>query len=390
MRQVVILGCGFAGYHAARQIEEAIAGRRRVQLTVVAHRPEFVFSPLLAAVATGELEAEKVTTPLSDLFGPRVDFVQGQVESIDAEAKVLRLADGEIPYDYLLVATGSRRRADVFEGAADLIGPDAYEDTLLLRQRLLTLRAQTPPMRLAIVGGSATGAEWAAALATAMADDELIAGTEELSIELFEAGDRILPDHSESMSDLATRYVESLGVKVHVRAEVSRATNDEVELASGEVRKMDHVFHCAGRGGRQLWPDGVPLDELGFVEAHEDLSVPGLRGVYVAGDAASRGEGIPTTSNPQIAVQQGTWAAKNLLADMIGRATKPFRYDDRGDFITLGRRNAALELRGVILEGPPAWVAYRLSYAALIPRPLQRTNLLMDWITRQLGDVPRA
>ena len=386
MRQVVILGCGFAGYHAARHIEEAIAGRRKVQLTVVAHRPEFVFSPLLASVATGSLDAEQVTTPLADLFGPRVGFLQSPVRAIDSEAKVLRLEDGELPYDYLIVATGSRRRADVFEGAGDLPGPDAYEEALLLRQRLLTLRAQTPPVKLAIVGGSATGAEWAAELATALAEVELYAGTEDLSIELFEAGHRILPDHSESMSDLAVDYLESLGVQVHVGAEVRRATHDEVELSTGEVRQVDQVFHCAGRGGQDLWPETAARDEYGFVKVEGDLSVQEMRGVYVAGDAASRIAGIPTTSNPQIAVQQGAWAARNLLADMVGRATKSFRYEDRGDFISLGRRNAALELRGVILEGRPAWLAYRLAYAALMPRPLQRTNLLLEWVSRQFGE----
>ncbi len=375
MRHIVILGCGFAGYHGARQIEESIAGRRRVKLTVVSRRQDFVFAPLLSSVASGGLDPKEVTTPIEGLFSPDTEVIINDVQRVDLREKTLHFKESQLSFDYLLIAWGSRRRTDVFDGAAQLPGPDDFDDALALRPRLLTLRAQTPPVRLAVIGGSATGAEWAAELAT----------TPDLTIDLYEADSRLLRDHSPAMSEVATRYLESLGVRVHTDTLVAGASDSEILLADGTAIPVDQAFHCGGRGGLPLLGEDPHLDPQGRISTGNDLRYPDHPGIFVAGDAASAMAGLPDTSNPQLAMQQGAWAARNLLASMTGRTLKPFVYEDRGDFLTLGRRNAALELRGIILEGRPAWLAYKLYYTALMPRPFQRNNTLVEWITKQVG-----
>lgn len=388
MRKIVVLGCGVAGYHAARLLEEELAGRRRVQLTVLSTRAHFVFSPLLSNVASGELAPDHVTTPIDDAFGPHTKVIIDEVQEIDLQAKRLCCEHRQISYDYLLIATGTVRNTDAFQGAQDLLSPSRLSDATAIERELSELSLPSEgPLRFAIIGGSSTGVEWAAELATAMALERgLSCNDGTLEVDLYEAGPRLLPDHSEQLAEAALRGLEEIGVQVHLNQKITAASPTGVTLNDGEHRQVDGVFNCAGRVGIELWRAQDPemeTDEKGRLKVGPDLRVNKLHGVYAAGDAAAPLAEQPRASNPQVALQQGQLAARNLLADMSGRAKRPFAFEDRGDFVTLGRTNALLELRGLILEGRAAWLAYRLYYSALMPRPIQKARLLMDWIARR-------
>ncbi len=395
MRHIVVLGCGFAGYHAAQKLEKSLAGRRRVQLTVVSRRAHFTFSPLLPAVATGQLDPDQVTTPVSDAFGARTQVVIDDIEAIDLEARHLVGSGEPIPFDYLLIATGGRRRTDVFDGAAQLRGPDNLGDAVTIGDELKeAFSSHNPPRRFAVIGASSTGVEWAAELAAALADDVARQGGAQPTVDLYEAGDRILPDHSHRISLRAAQHLEYLGVATHLKSPVIEARATSLTPADGSPRDFDAVYHCAGRRGLTTWIDSpLPTDDLGRIRITDRLEVEEATGIFAAGDAAAPLPDSPSTSNPQVAVQQGRWAARNLLAHMTGRTKKPFQYDDRGDFVTLGRGQALLDLRGIVLEGKAAWLAYRLYYTSLMPRPIQKARLLVDSIASRLSSEstpPRA
>lgn len=387
MRNIVVLGCGFAGYHAARRLEMEFTGRRRVQLTVVTRRAHFVFTPLLSHVASGELDPEHVITPVDEAFDARTRVVIDHIESVDLANRQLIGTHQPIPFDYLLVATGAVRDPTPFDGADNLVGPDTLNDAVAIHQQL---RRHCAPdgesLRYAIIGGSSTGVAWAAELATALRlDPDLSGHGDDVDIDLYEARPRLLPDHSHQMSHLVTDYLKRLGVSCQPGQNIQSAAPAEVCL-DDDQHTVTLAFHCAGRVGASLWSKtDISLDAKQRIEVDDDLSVPDLAGVYVAGDAAAPLAELPDRSNPQIALQQGRWAARNLLADMSGRAKKRFVYEDRGDFVTLGRNHAALELRGLVLEGQAAWLAYRLYYTALMPRPIQKARLLMDWIAGRIG-----
>lgn len=392
MRDIVVLGCGFAGFHAAKKLEEGLAGRRRVRLTIISASPHFLFTPLLPSVGTGELELAHLLTPLEDSFGPRTRLVIETVKSLDLTHRLIKTEKEVFPFDYLLIATGGIRNEHAFQGADSLRGPDSLDDAIAISHFLdKLLEREERPFRFALVGASSTGVQWAAELASRLQEENLSAGEEGFQIDLYEAGPRILPDHTEEFSTLATQYLEELGVRIHINHPVKSATPEELTLSStdGEAGESslsyDQVFHCAGRVGVPLGlhREGR-LDKEGRIIVNRELRMPRVPGVYVAGDAASSLEGLPFSTNPQIALQEGERAALNLLADMTGRKKRPFRYEDRGVFLTLGKRNSLLELRGVVLEGRPAWLAYRLYYTALMPRAFQKARLLMDWIARRL------
>lgn len=386
MRKIVVLGCGVAGYHAARLLEEELAGRRRVQLTVLSARAHFVFSPLLSSVATGELEPDHVITPVDDAFGPQTEVIIDEVQRIDLEKKILFCEHRQIPFNYLLIATGTTRNTQAFEGADQLLSPSRLSDATAIQRQLEALETPSDrPLRFSVIGGSSSGVEWAAELATAMAIERGLSCQEgTLEIDLFEAGPRLLPDHSEQLAQVAQRTLEELGVRVHLNYVVRAADFESVTLEDGERREMDGVFNCAGRVGIALWGEqGFAIDEKGRILVDQELRVDQLHGVYAAGDAVAPLPDEPRASNPQVALQQGQLAARNLLADMSGRAKRPFSFEDRGDFVTLGRNNAILELRGLILEGRAAWLANRLYYTALMPRAFQKARLLIDWVARR-------
>ena len=388
MRRIVIAGCGFAGYHAARRLEKSLAGRRRVELTVVTRRAHFIFSRLLPKVATGELSPDHLSTPVDEALAPRTRVIVGAIEGIDLEKRQLLMARQPIPFDYLLIATGSRRSPQVFEGAEHLVGPDSLSDAVSIREDLQrVVSTDDRPLRFAIVGGSSSGVEWASELASALSEDHrLSARSDDICIDLFEAGPRLLPDHSTQLSDRAREVLEYLGVQIHTDTTVRAATNDELMIDGDAPRKYTRIFHCAGRSGLPLWSEGgLDTDDQDRLIVDPTLVTPSSPGIFVAGDTTAALPAVPHRSDPQLALQQGQRAARNLLAAMSGRTQKPFEFEARGDFLIFGRHHAALELRGILLEGRAAWLANRLYYTALMPRTLKKARLLVDWIARRIG-----
>ncbi|RAL20943.1 hypothetical protein DL240_14820 [Lujinxingia litoralis] len=383
MRKIVVLGSGFAGYHAARCLEDALLSRKRVQLTLVSDQSSFVFSPLLYNVASDELDPGHITTPLDEAFDASTEVLIARVEELDLKGRRLITDRGEVPFDYLILAPGTSRDDEAFEGADQAQTPDSVRRAVDIRDRLAGLFefGDQDPWTFAIVGASTDGVEWCAELASALADVRAKHPDTPppSAITLIEARDRVLADHSEAMSEIATRYLTHLGVDVRTGRRVLQLEHGELLLDDGERIEATHIYHLAGRRGHPwVTRSGLPLDELGRVEVEDNLKVRGYHRIYAVGDVAQMQVSSPR--NAQVAMQAGRHAAQNLLADLVGRATLPFRYEDRGDFVTLGRANAALDLLGRAFEGRAAWLAYRLYFTALMPRPFQKALLLMDWI----------
>ncbi|TXD34349.1 hypothetical protein FRC96_14215 [Lujinxingia vulgaris] len=383
MRKIVVLGSGFAGYHAARTLEDALLSRSRVKLTLISDQSSFVFSPLLYNVASDELDPGHITTPLDEAFDASTEVLVARVERIDLKRRVLQTDRGEVDFDYLILAPGTARDEQAFEGAERALTPDSVRRAVEIRDRLAGLFefGDRSPWRFAVVGASTDGVEWCAELASAIED--VRARNPELArpveVSLIEARDRVLADHSEEMSAIATRYLKHLGVRLHTGRRVLALSEEGLTLDDGSTINAAHVFHLAGRRGH-AWvaESGLPVNQLGRLKVEPTLQVEGHRRVYAVGDAAD----LPGTSprNAQVAMQAGRQAAQNLLADLVGRARRPFVYEDRGDFVTLGRANAALDLLGRAFEGRAAWLAYRLYFTALMPQAFQKALLLMDWI----------
>lgn len=386
MRDIAILGSGLAGFHAARRLEQKLSGRRRVRLTVVTRRPRFVFTPLLAAVATGELEPDHITALLREALDERTRIVVRDVQAIDVGEGRLETTGEPVSFDYLLVATGSIRDPEAFDGADTLAGPDNIDDATTIRDRIAELCEDGSRLRFGVVGATAAGIEFAGQLATHLTVeyDQSVLG-DDIEISVYEARDRILPDHSRQLAEEVGDGLRQLGVDIQTGRRVTEATPTSVRLADGTSISTSLTVHCASRRGVPLVRDTeLPTDAADRISVQHDLGVRTRPTVFAAGDAAAPPDLPAVRYDPHLARQQGQCAARNLVATMSGRTRQPFEFEDRGHFITLGPDHTVLELAGVQLKGRAAWLAYRLYYTALMPRPIRKVRLLRDWIAGRL------
>jgi len=370
--RVVIVGAGFGGLWAARTLADAEA-----EVLLVDRHNYHTFLPLLYQVAAAELEPEGIATParhiLRSLSG--VSFHMAEVEGIDFQRRTVTADGAPLPYDYLIVATGSASHFFGVAGAAEYAFElKTLEQGIALRNRIIASfeKATREPeatvrrklLTFAIVGGGATGVEFAGALA------ELIHGPlkkdfpdldfRDVRILLLEGGESLLPGMPGTLGAYALDRLGRLGVEVHLAAAVERVTADSVVLRGNVVLPAMTVVWTAGvRGdpGARQW--GLPTAADGRVRVLPTLQVPGHGEAFVIGDLALvEAEGHPLPMIAPAAVQEGSAAAANILRLMEGKTPSPFAYRDRGAMVTIGRNAAVVRLGQRSFTGFFAWVLW--------------------------------
>ncbi len=387
--RVVILGCGFAGLWAAQGLRRAPA-----DVTVIDAHNYHLFTPLLYQVATAGLSAPDVAAPIRHILaGQRnTTVLLGNVAGIDTAARTVRLEDGgDVPYDQLVVATGATHSYFGHDGwAAHAPGLKTLEDALEIRSRILLAferaERETDAARRAawltfvVVGGGATGVELAGTLAEiarqTLAGEFRHFDPRNARVVLVEGTDRVLPPYPPDLSEKARLQLERLGVTVWIGKRVTGVDGEGVTM--GDERLLAKtVLWAAGVSssplGRAL---GAPLDRAGRVEVAPDLSVPGHPEIFVAGDLASV-KGVPGIA--PAAKQMGAHAARNVLARLAGRPTRPFRYRDYGQLATIGRKAAVAEIGRVHLWGFPAWFVWLWAHIYFLINFRNRLVVMIDW-----------
>jgi NADH dehydrogenase len=389
---VVVIGGGFAGLSAAR-----VLGGRDVRVTLLDRRNHHVFQPLLYQVATAGLSAPEVAAPLRRILRryANITVLLAEVTRIDPASRRVVLEDGEITYDYLILATGATHSYfghDEWERYAP--GLKTLEDALIIRRRMLLAfekaERETDPARraawltFAVIGGGPTGVELAGTLVEiaryTLRHEFRRVDPAEARVVLLEGLDRVLPPYPPDLSAKAQRQLEALGVEVRTRSMVTGVDAAGVTLGSERLRACT-VLWAAGVAasplGRSL---GAPVDRAGRVRVQPDLSVPGAPGVFVAGDlAALEQDGRPVPGVAPAANQMGTHAARNVLRLAAGERTQPFRYVDKGSLATIGRRAAVAVIGRVKLSGLPAWLAWLGIHIFFLIGFRNRVVVMMEW-----------
>jgi len=370
--QVVIVGAGFGGLWAARSV-----ARSSVNVLVVDRNNYHTFLPLLYQVAAGELEPGDIAYPVRTILRnmPNAHFVMAEVKGMDLARRVVHTDGPTIPYDFLVLATGT---VDYFFGVP---GAREYafslkrlDEGIALRNHILACveRADHEPdgkrrqrlLTFAIVGGGPTGVEFAGALA------ELIQGPlvkdyptldfSEVRIALVEAKVRLLASLPEPLGTYALARLRRMGVDVRLQSIVSRITREALHLKDGTIIPTETTVWAAGvRGDPHVEASGLPTTSRGRVAVLPTLLVPGHSEVYVVGDLAYVEEGgSPLPMVAPVAIQQGVAAARNIERQLAGQAPLPFQYRDRGTMVTIGRNAAAAYLWGRAFTGVAAWLLW--------------------------------
>jgi NADH:ubiquinone reductase (H+-translocating) len=420
--RVVVVGAGFGGLNAAKALARAPA-----QITVIDRKNHHTFQPLLYQVATAGLSPGEIAAPIrSILSSPKnVEVLMDEVTGFDLERRMVETPDGEICYDYLIVAAGARHSYFGHEDWEPLApGLKTIEDALEIRRRVLlafelaerqvAAGAAPTPLNFVVVGAGPTGVELAGTLAEisnhALAHEYRAIDPKMAHILLLEAGPRVLPAYAEDLSRSAQEQLQHLGVEVRTSTSVTQVEPGAIHV--GETKLAATVILWAA--GVAASPLGKKLaagvDRAGRVLVEPDLSLPGHPEVFVIGDLAAlkdeTGKVLPGVA--PVAMQQGDFVAKlirreieaSLNASEPGApflaycARKPalsepkggrfpgrpqFHYWDKGSLATIGRAAAVAQFGKIHISGFIAWLAWLFVHILFLIGFQNRLLVFIQW-----------
>jgi len=390
--QVVIVGGGFAGLTAARELRKA-----PVALTLVDRHNHHVFQPLLYQVATAGLSSPDIAAPLRQILRRQrnTTVLLAEASGVDLRGRRLLLRDGELAYDYLILAAGATHSYFGHdEWSAYARGLKTLQDAVDIRRRVLLAfeEAERDPdpllqeewLTFVVVGAGPNGVEMAGTLAE-IARHTLRGEFRHIDpararIVLVEAADRVLPPYTPDLSDKARQQLEDLGVRVLTGTTVTGVDARGVQLGRERIAARTIVWAAgvaASPLGRSL---GLPVDRAGRVKVEPDLSVPGHPEVFVTGDLALVvQDGRPVPGVAPAANQMGRHAARNVLRALEGQPHAPFHYVDKGSLATIGRRAGVAHIGRLKLWGAPAWLAWLGIHIFFLIGFRNRIVVMFDW-----------
>jgi len=391
---VVILGGGFGGLAAARQLDDP-----SLRITLIDRRNHHLFQPLLYQVATAGLSAPSIAAPLRQVLRKQdnVTVLLDEALDIDLAKRQVKLAHGTLDYDFLIVATGATHAYFGHDDwARHAPGLKTLDDAFTIRRRVLLAfehaeREADPDKRQAwlnfvVVGGGATGVELAGTLAEiarhTLSGEFRRSDPRRANVILVEAGPRLLPAFATDLSAKAQRQLEKLGVQVRTGTTVTAIDNNGVTLGDQPLAART-VLWAAGVAASPLGATlHVPLDRAGRVQVEPDLSLPGHPEVFVVGDLASvsQPDGKLVPGVAPAAKQMGRYAALRILAHLRkDTAMPPFRYRDDGSLATIGRMAAVAQFGQMKLSGLVAWWAWLVAHVYFLIGFRNRLVVLLDW-----------
>ncbi|MEO5754765.1 MAG: NAD(P)/FAD-dependent oxidoreductase [Chthoniobacterales bacterium] len=391
--RVVIIGAGFGGLEAAKHL-----GNKPVRVTVIDRTNYHLFQPLLYQVATAALSPADIAAPVRGILGKyeNIEVLLAEVRSVEVETRLVLTTEREIPYDYLIVATGSRHSYfghDEWEKLAP--GLKSLEDAVEIRRRILMafefaektedLAARAAAMNFVIIGGGPTGVEMAGAIAEiareTLAKDFRHIDPSTARVILVEGSGRVLSGFPEDLSASALEQLQELGVEVITGTHAENLTDDGLEVAGKFIPCRVKVWaagNTASFVGKTL---GVPVDKSGRVIVLDNLTIPDHPEVQVIGDLANftAKDGKPLPGVSPVAIQQGRHAAHNILHMIEGAKPQRFYYWDKGSMATIGRNRAVADLNLVHFSGFPAWLAWLFIHVLYLVGFRNRIAVLLQW-----------
>ena len=396
--RIVVLGGGFGGVAAARQLEHLCGGQHGVEITLVSRDNFFVLTPLLFEACSGTLELRHCAQPIRPALR-HSRFVEATVESVDVERRVVYAvaAEGsayELPYDHLVVALGATTNMALIPGSANAFTFKTMADALVLRNHMIERfeRADAtsdPELRrryltVVIIGGGLVGVELLGEL-TAFADDVLRyyprLRRDEVRFHLFEAGKRILPEIDPKLGEKATRVLQRRDADIRASTPVRSIEPGRVNLADETIEASTVVLAAGIVPNAVASHIAVAHDERGRIAVDATMRSHSDPHVWALGDCAAipGPDGRPFPALAQHATREAKQVAENVAAVVAGREPAAFTYRSLGTMAALGHTRAVAMVMGVRLTGFLAWWVRRTYYLMQMPRWDRRLRMVLDW-----------
>ena len=411
--QVVIAGAGFGGLQATK-----VLAKVEVDVSLVDAFNHHCFQPLLYQVATAALSPADVAWPIRAILRKQKNarVIMARVTGVDVQARLVRTSEIELPYDYLVLATGSthsyfghdewapfapglkhiadateiRRRFLLAFERAEVVEDDAE------RERLLTF---------VIIGGGATGVEMAGAIAEVaqrtLRHDFRHIDPRRSRIILIEAGPRLLPTFPKALSDYTTRSLRTMGVEVELNRKVIGCDAQGVSFDGGRIEAATVIWAAGVVASPAAKWIGAETDRAGRIKVNADLTVPGHPEIFAVGDTATitDRDGHPVPGIAAAAKQMGQYVGKVIAARVRGRpAPRPFVYHHLGELATIGRKSAIVKLGVFQLTGFLGWLFWSAVHIYFLIGMRNRFVVALNWLwnyvtfqrgARLIGTAPR-
>lgn len=397
--RIVIVGGGFGGLACARALGNAPA-----LVTVVDRRNHNLFQPLLYQVATAALSPADIAEPIRKTLGrfANMQMFMAEVTGVDAEKRIVATNRGSLPYDYLVIATGSEYNYfgnDAWRQFAP--GLKTIREARQIRQRLLSAfeRAEWSAddaerrafLTSVIIGGGPTGVEMAGAISELgrfmVARDFRHIPPADVRVILVEAGSRILAGFPESLSAYAQQYLDDIGVEVRLGSRVSSVLSDSVTIGEETIPAGTIIWGAGIRPSVAAAWLGLENVARGKIPVGPGLAVSGHPDIYCIGDTAEciGPDGKPLPALAQVAKQQGIYLGNALRRRMAGKqAGEPFRFHNRGNTAVIGRHAAIFDFGTWQMKGRLAWLLWAIVHVYLLVSFEKRLLVSLQWIWRYL------
>ena len=396
--RIVVLGGGVGGLAAARQLDREFARRSDVEVTLVSRDNFFLLSPLLFEACSGVLELRHCAQPIRPCLR-HARFIEATVEYVDVERRVVRVvasegAVHELPYDHVVIALGAATNVNLIPGSEHARTFKTVADAILLRnhviERLERADVETDAQRrrqlltVVVIGGGLVGVELLGEL-TAFFHDELqyypSIRRDELRFQLFEAGDRLMPESMPFVAKYAAEVLRRRGAELKISTPVQAIGPGIVRWKDGTIEADTIVLAAGIVPSAVAAAAGVERDRRGRIVTDAAMRSVSHPNVWAIGDCAAipGPDGKPYPALAQHAVREARGVARNIRAVTARREPKPFVYRMLGTMAAFGHSRAAADVRGLELTGFIAWWMRRTYYLFQMPRWDTRLRIALDW-----------
>ena len=402
--RILILGGGFAGLYAARNIQKLMG--RDVEIEVVNRDNYFVFQPLLPEIAGGAISAINAVSPLRFLT-KGISMRKAEIDSIDPKLQQVTVFQGVqrrqtiLEYDHLVIALGSGSDLSKTPGLSEhAFTMKTLSDAQLLRAHIIERLEHADITRLpdvkkgaltfSVIGGGFSGVETVGEIKE-LIDRSLLdypnIHPSEIRVVLLEFSERILNEMPESLAKYAYTYLEKRGIEIQLGVGVAEATGTQLVTSENEVIDTRTIVATIGNTPSAVVAN-MPLNlQDGRVLVGRDFRAEGYDNIWSIGDCAliplkenaiKRDEFAPPTA--QFAVREAAHLSLNIKSAIEEKASKPFQYKSKGALASLGAGRGVAEVFGLKLTGRVAWLLWRVYYISLLPGAQARVSVLWNWL----------